>query len=185
MYRSHSAHRTRADTHLVVTWRKLIAIVGTIAIAGCGSSEPDAQPTVARGEATVIEVIDGDTLRLAIAQRNEVVRLIGINTPETKHPTKGVQCYGREATAFLASFLPPGTKVRVERDSEARDSYRRLLLYIFVTTEGGERFVNLEIVARGFATPLSIEPNVRYQSHFVEAAFDAERNERGLWRACR
>lgn len=168
-----------------MTWRKLIAVTGTIVIAGCGSPEPDSQPTVARGEATVIEVIDGDTLRLAIAQHNEVVRLIGINTPETKHPTKGVQCYGREATLFLTGLLPPGTKVRVERDSEARDSYRRLLLYIFVSAEGGERFVNLEIVARGFATTLSIEPNVRYQSHFVEAAFDAERNGRGLWHACR
>lgn len=168
-----------------MTRRKLVAIVGLITITGCGSPEPHSQPAIARGEATVVEVIDGDTLRLAIAQRNETVRLIGINTPETKHPTRGVECFGPEATAFLAGLLPPGTTVRVERDSEARDSYRRLLLYIFVSSEGGERFVNLEIVARGFAAPLSIEPNVRYQSHFVEAAFTAERNGRGLWRACR
>jgi endonuclease YncB( thermonuclease family) len=58
------------------------------------------------------------------------------------------------------------------------------LLYVFVVTPSGERFVNLELVARGYATPLSIEPNTRYQQFFVDAAFDAQRHSRGLWGAC-
>jgi len=135
-------------------------------------------------EATVLEVIDGDTLRLDLDGSRESVRLIGVNTPETKHPTKGVECFGPEASAFLARWLQPGTRVRVERDLEARDTYRRLLLYIFVDTSSGQRFVNLELVARGFATPLSIEPNTRYQQFFVDAAFDAQRHSRGLWGEC-
>jgi micrococcal nuclease len=107
-----------------------------------------------------------------------------VNTPETKHPTKGVECFGPQASAFLTHWLKPGTRVRVERDTEARDTYRRLLLYVFVATPAGERFVNLELVARGFATALSIEPNTKYQEMFVEAAFDAQRDSRGLWGAC-
>ena len=135
-------------------------------------------------EATVLEVIDGDTVRLDLDGSHESVRLIGVNTPETKHPTKGVECFGPEASAFLARWLQPGTRVRVERDLEARDAYRRLLLYVFVDTSAGQRFVNLELVARGFASPLSIEPNTRYQQFFVDAAFDAQRHSRGMWGAC-
>jgi micrococcal nuclease len=135
-------------------------------------------------DATVLEVVDGDTLRLDLDGSRESVRLIGVNTPETKHPTKGVECFGPEASAFLARWLQPGTRVRVERDLEARDAYRRLLLYVFVDTSSGQRFVNLELVARGFATPLSIEPNTRYQQFFVDAAFDAQRHSRGMWGAC-
>ena len=135
-------------------------------------------------EATVLEVIDGDTVRLDLEGSRESARLIGVNTPETKHPTKGVECFGPEASAFLARWLQPGTRVRVERDLEARDAYRRLLLYVFVDTSAGQRFVNLELVARGFATPLSIEPNTRYQQFFVDAAFDAQQHSRGMWGAC-
>ncbi|NCV47777.1 MAG: nuclease, partial [Actinobacteria bacterium] len=80
----------------------------------------------------VIDTIDGDTLRADIAGVRETIRLIGVDTPETKHPTKRAQCYGPEATQFLAALLPPGTRVRIERDAEARDPYGRLLLYLFI-----------------------------------------------------
>jgi micrococcal nuclease len=132
----------------------------------------------------VLEVIDGDTIRLDLGGSRQNVRLIGVNTPETKHPTKGVECFGPEASAFLERLLRPGTTVRVERDLEARDAYRRLLLYVFLDTPSGERFVNLELVARGFATPLSIEPNTRYREFFVDAAFDAQQHSRGMWSRC-
>lgn len=168
-----------------MTCRRLILLGCAAALVGCGSPRTETKDTASYDTATVLEVIDGDTVRLSIADREETARLIGIDTPETKHPTKPVECFGPQAAAFLAGLLPAGTTVRVERDSEARDSYRRLLLYVFVDTPRGERFVNLEIVARGYATPLSIEPNVRYQSHFVQASFDAERNGRGLWSSCR
>ncbi|MFM8956229.1 MAG: thermonuclease family protein, partial [Actinomycetota bacterium] len=98
--------------------------------------------------AVVVEVIDGDTVRLQLGDAREDVRLIGIDTPETKHPTKPVECFGPEASAFLARLLPVGATLRVERDMEGRDSYRRLLLYLVLPTSEGERFVNLELVAR-------------------------------------
>jgi len=170
-------HAARPTTRLAV----LLATPLTL-LTGCGHSPT---PTTSPDRAIVVEVVDGDTVRLQLGDTREDVRLIGIDTPETKHPTKPVECFGPEASAFLTRLLPIGTALRVERDIEGRDSYRRLLLYLFLPTSDGERFVNLELVARGFATPLSIEPNTRYQRHFVAAAFDAQQHSRGLWDACK
>ena len=56
-------------------------------------------------------VVDGDTIDIAIGGNTERVRLIGINTPETKHPTKGMECFGPEASAYTEQLLPKGTKL--------------------------------------------------------------------------
>ncbi|MFA5774872.1 MAG: thermonuclease family protein [Ilumatobacteraceae bacterium] len=130
----------------------------------------------------VADVIDGDTVDLTIAGHSQRVRLIGIDTPETKHPEKPVQCFGPEATRFTASLLAKGTEVRIERDAEARDSYDRLLVYLFRTSDN--LFVNLQIVQQGFARVLTIEPNTTYMGEFVTAARDARVNNRGLWNEC-
>lgn len=132
---------------------------------------------------TVIDVIDGDTVDLAIAGHRQRVRLIGIDTPETKHPNKPVQCYGPQATLFTESLLTDGTEVRIERDAEARDAYDRLLVYLYRTSDN--MFVNLQIVLQGFARVLTIEPNTTYMDKFVTASRDAHLNNRGLWQACR
>jgi micrococcal nuclease len=133
----------------------------------------------------VIEVIDGDTVRLRIGARSEVVRLLGIDTPETKHPTKGEQCFGRAASEYLTRLLPVGTRLRLERDVEARDAYGRLLLYLHLAHDDAEVFVNRHLVARGFARVLIIEPNVHYREDLVAAAFNAQRRALGLWDACK
>ena len=74
--------------------------------------------------AKVQRAIDGDTIELA---NGEKVRYIGIDTPETKHPEKGVEYYGQEA--YLANKnLVEGKEVRLEFDVQERDKYGRLLL---------------------------------------------------------
>ena len=145
---------------------------------GC-TKESDAEVQIG----IVAEVIDGDTVDLTIAGNRQRVRLIGIDTPETKHPEKPVQCYGPKATRFTESLLANGTEVRIERDAEARDSYDRLLVYLFRTSDN--LFVNLQIVQEGFARVLTIEPNTIYMGEFVTAARDARDNNRGLWQECR
>ena len=160
-------------------------------IAGCGVNSPDVStpppdsPIEHVGTAVVEEVVDGDTIRLRIDGSTETVRLIAIDTPETKHPTKRVECFGPEASSFLETLLVTDTTVRVERDVEPRDAYGRLLLYVFLRTNAGEMLVNREVVLRGFARPLMIEPNTRYQQQIVAAAFDAQRHARGLWKHCK
>lgn len=172
----------RFNVHKTATASALVLLV----VASCSSVGGEtAEQNHTADRATVIDVVDGDTVRLHIDGHQESVRLIGIDTPETKHPTKGVQCFGPQASDFMTRLLPAGTELRIERDVEARDSYDRLLLYLFAATPDGERFINLELVTRGYARPLSIEPNVRYRRLFVDAAIDAERNLRGLWRVCK
>lgn len=170
-------HITRKMLGMRVPWiTSSLAVL--LAVAGCGQSRNSVAHI-----ATVIEVIDGDTVDLSIDGHRQRVRLIGVNTPETKHPNKPVQCYGHEATVFTESLLPHGTKVRLERDAEARDTYDRLLVYVYRNFDN--MFINLELVRQGFAHVLTIEPNVAYMDKFVAAARDAQSNNRGLWQACR
>ena len=138
------------------------------------------------GRATVTSVIDGDTIDVDIGGRTERVRLIGIDTPETKQPDSPIECYGPEASAFTASLLPVGMAVRIERDIVGRDDYGRLLGYVHLVDADGQptTFVNLEIVEQGYATPLSIEPNSAFARDFAAAARRAERSDLGLWAAC-
>ena len=158
--------------------------IAVLALA-LGSAACDSPPPPPPTHAVVIDTIDGDTLRADIAGVRETIRLIGVDTPETKHPTKRAQCYGPEATQFLAALLPPGTRVRIERDAEARDPYGRLLLYLFIARGNGELLTSHALIAAGMARPLVIEPNVRYRTELVAAAFAAQRDARGLWGACR
>ena len=148
-------------------------------LSSCSTTSSSQDPNAA----TVRSVIDGDTIDISISGRTERVRLIGINTPETKHPTKGIECFGPEASAYLEQLLPKGTRLRVERDIEARDIYGRLLLYIYVADT--DLFVNLELVARGFAQPMVFEPNTAHKLEFAHAATQAERSNIGMWQACR
>jgi micrococcal nuclease len=126
--------------------------------------------------------VDGDTIIVHAGGKSERVRLIGIDTPETKKEGTPVQCYGPEASAFTETLLPAGTALHLERDVVARDDYNRLLAYVYREADG--MFVNLEIMRRGFARPLTIEPNTAHASEFIDAARTAESGNVGLWGQC-
>lgn len=149
------------------------------------SGAPSARPAGTAGalapNATLVKVVDGDTIDVRIDGTKERVRLIGIDTPETKKPNTPVQCYGPEASAFTTSLLPVGTDVYLERDVEARDKYDRLLAYVYLT-DG--TFVNLQIMREGYAHVLTIPPNVAHADEFVQAARDARAAGAGLWSRC-
>lgn len=128
-------------------------------------------------------VVDGDTIDVVINGDEERIRLIGIDTPETKKRNSPIECFGPEASAFTESLLPVGTPVRIERDIVNRDDYGRLLGYVYRTEDG--IFVNYEIMRQGFAQPLSISPNDLYAQLFADAARAAQADGAGLWAACR
>lgn len=170
--------------------RFLAALVVVLLVLGAcgrgGASNASGAPPDA-GAATVVEVVDGDTVRVRFAGRSssspsESVRLIGIDTPETHGPGGLRECFGAEASARLASLLPRGTEVRLERDVEARDRYARLLAYVYRKRDG--LFVNLALAKDGFAATLSIPPNVAHAADFTAAAADARDAGRGLWGRC-
>ena len=133
------------------------------------------------GTAIVRKVVDGDTIEVRVGNRNETVRLLGIDTPETVHPNKPVECFGPEASARAKDLLPRGTTVRIERDVEARDHFGRLLLYVFI----GEQMVNELLLREGLARPLAIEPNTAFAARFERVANEARSAAVGLWASCR
>ena len=130
-------------------------------------------------DTTVQRVVDGDTL---VVSGNHHIRLIGVDTPETKDPRRPVQCFGREASAFLTSLLPRGTKVRLVGDVDQQDQYDRTLAYVYRLPDG--LFVNAELVRNGYAHVLTISPNVAHADEFVALAAEARDASRGLWSAC-
>ncbi|HTN78929.1 MAG TPA: thermonuclease family protein [Acidimicrobiales bacterium] len=149
-----------------------------LAACGGGSSGSKLEP----GQAVVQRVVDGDTVVVHVGGRDERVRLIGVDTPETVDPRKPVQCFGKEASAHTKSLLPPGTVVRLERDVEPRDRYDRLLAYVYRVSDG--LFVNLELARDGYAQQLTIPPNVAYVDQIRAAVADARREGKGLWSSC-
>ena len=157
----------------------LLLFTYALLLSGCNNDSSVISPN----SATVKHVVDGDTIDIAIGGNTERVRLIGVNTPETKHPTKGVECFGPEASAYTEKLLPAGTKLRVERDVEARDKYGRLLLYVYIANSNV--FVNLDLVLKGYARPMVFEPNTAHKTDFAQAATQAELHNVGLWQACR
>ena len=132
---------------------------------------------------SVVErVVDGDTIIAKIRDRSETVRLIGVDAPESVAPTRPVQCFGREASLFLAALLPAGIEITLVRDAEARDVYDRLLGYVVRSRDG--LFVNLELVAAGYAAALHFPPNDQYADVLDRAQAEAVASGRGLWSAC-
>lgn len=163
--------------------RRLRLVVGLGLAPAAGACGCDAAPTARDGHAVVVEVVDGDTVVVDVAGRQEHARLLGIDTPEVYVDAgERPECYGPEASAFTKELLPAGTPVRLERDVVGRDDYGRLLVYVYRAADG--QMVNEAIVAGGFATPLSIAPNGAHAARFVAAARAAEAAGLGLWGAC-
>jgi len=127
---------------------------------------------------TVRRVVDGDTL---VLENKERVRLIGVDTPETKHPRKPVEYYGKEATAFTKKMVQ-GKRVRLEFDQANahighKDRYRRTLAYVFL--EDGT-FLNAEIIKQGYGFAYTRFP-FKYMDEFRRYQREAREQNRGLW----
>ncbi len=173
----------RALTSAIAT---AVAVTLLVALASCTHRRaPKAVPTPdgPAAPATVIHVVDGDTVDLRLSGgATERARLLGIDTPETVKPNTPVQCYGPEASARTKALLPPGTAVGIQRDREARDRYGRLLVYLWRSSD--RLFVNRALVAGGFARTLSIEPNTAHRADLAASAGNARQQRRGLWASC-
>jgi len=118
-------------------------------------------------------VVDGDTI---ILDGYERVRLLGVDTPETKHPKKPVQYFGKEAYEFTKRMVE-GKKVRLEYDWQRKDKYGRTLAYVFL--EDGT-FLNAEIIKQGYGFAYTRYP-FKYLEEFRKYERNARENGRGLW----
>jgi micrococcal nuclease len=157
---------------MIFRWRGWCLVLLLILLPAPVSSQSD--PAVVQ----VVRVIDGDTIQVCcIARKREKVRYIGINTPETKHPTKGVEYYGKEAAKANRKLVEDKTVI-LTFDVEQRDRYGRLLAYVFL--EDGT-FVNAWLVEHGFAQVMTVPPNVKHQELFLKIQREAREGRRGLW----
>jgi len=127
----------------------------------------------------VTEVFDGDTIEVVRSGVTETVRLLGIDTPETHHPTKPVGCFGPEASDFSTRYLL-GQMITLEYDIEPLDIYGRRLAYVILR---GRNF-NQVLLRAGFARLLVIAPNRAHGHDFLAAELFARHHRRGLWAAC-
>ncbi len=126
----------------------------------------------------VTRVVDGDTIIVGARER---VRLIGVDTPETKHPQKPVEYFGREASAFTKKMVQ-GRRVRLEFDQANsqiahKDRYKTTLAYVFL--EDGT-FLNAEIVKQGYGHAYTRFP-FKYLDEFRRYEREASKQHRGLW----
>src|SRR5829696_5122710 len=133
----------------------------------------------ASASAYVTRVVDGDTIEVRLGGREEDVRYIGVDTPETVKPGEPVQCFGPQASQFNHRLVER-ERVRLVFGAERRDVYGRLLAYVYL----GERFVNADLLRRGLARTLTIPPNDRFASRFEGLELAAARAGHGLWSAC-
>jgi micrococcal nuclease len=130
----------------------------------------------------VSKEVDGDTIHVRISGRDEKVRFIGINTPETHGPGGLRECFGQEASTRMTELLPVGTPVNLVADVDLRDRYGRLLAYVYRSRD--HLFVNLAMVQQGYAEAYTFPPNVAHVDEFVSAAAKARDAGRGLWSKC-
>ncbi len=121
-------------------------------------------------KATLIKVIDGDTLLVKIDRKKEKVRLIGIDCPEKGEPYF-------EKARDLARRLTEGQEIRLYRDVSERDRYGRLLRYVYTD----HTFLNAELVARGYARAVAYSPDLKYFFFFLQLEKEAQKQKRGIY----
>jgi micrococcal nuclease len=137
------------------------------------------RPADALGPYAVTRVVDGDTDEVSIDGRSVKLRLIGIDTPETKDPRKPVQCFGQEASARAETLLT-GRKVWIEYDTsqDRRDRYGRDLVYVWLDDH---TMFNEVMVRDGFAHEYTYDRPYRYQAQFLSAQTKAKAAGLGFW----
>ncbi|WP_196237798.1 thermonuclease family protein [Calidifontibacillus erzurumensis] len=127
--------------------------------------------------AVVTKVVDGDTIDVTFDNKEERVRLLLVDTPETKHPTKPVQPFGPEAYQFTKQTLE-GKKVRLELDVSERDKYGRLLAYVWID----DKMFNEMLLEKGLARVAYVfAPNTKYVDRFYEIQKKAQKEGVGIW----
>ena len=167
-------HRTTRPQGALRACRIRSYVAALAVLAGLAGAPALAQT----GTAQVDRVIDGDTISVTLDGDRYTVRLTGVDTPETTHPTRGVEPYGPEAAAYTTARLT-GATVRLIRDpaGDDHDAYGRLVRYVVLAS--GEN-VNATLIREGLATAIRAFPYSR-QREFLQLEAQARRARRGLW----
>lgn len=139
----------------------------------------------------VSDIVDGDTYKILIQNKEFKVRLLGIDTPESSnnpktrrdsqrdgHDVQDIITLGKLATEFVHNYLNEGDSIRLELDFEHFDRYDRILAYVYLM-DG--RMMNEILIREGYAYLMTYPPNVKYEEVFREAFREGRESKRGLW----
>ncbi len=148
-------------------------------------------PLHAKQTTTVVRVVDGDTLKIRYWGKDESIRLIGIDTPESRANKKAkkdakrsgldiktITSMGKRTTEYVESLVKTGDLLAIEFGTQRWDKCVRLLSYFYLSNG---KMLNEEIVKAGYANVMTIPPNVKYQDRFLRAYKEARVRKRGLW----
>jgi micrococcal nuclease len=145
---------------------------------------PGLAPTGQTEAGTVVRVVDGDTIIVRLRGRDERVRYIGMDTPESVKPDSPVEPFGKEAAAENRRLVA-GRTVTLERDVSDRDQYGRLLRHVWLgpdqAPDGRWLLVGLELVRLGYAQAYTYPPDVKYADLILAAQRAAREAGLGLW----
>ena len=155
----------------------ILAVIIILKVEGLRNPLEKNQP----GLYSVTEFIDGDTIAVNMNGTVEIIRMIGVDTPETHRPETPVQCYGVEASNYTKQLIGKN-KVRLQADplNTNRDRYNRLLRYVYLP-DGA--LLESKIISEGYGFAYTQFPFQR-AAEFEGLENQAERSKKGLWGAC-
>jgi micrococcal nuclease len=167
-----------------MTVRRVLCALGVLVVlVGVVSGPHPAHAEMTTLNGSVVGVVDGDTLRVKLeGGAVEVVRLRGLDAPESRHPTRPVGCFGPEATARLGVLAAPGAPVELGIEGPERDRFGRLLAYVW--RENAMLMLNEQMLAEGYAVVLPDLLTPPFAEQFSHAQEVAQSNRLGLWSAC-
>ena len=181
-----------------------LVLAAALAVAACGGGAPTPgpagssapgpatpppvpgapdRPTGPTQEATLVRVVDGDTIRVIVGGVEERVRYIGIDTPELNTSSAATPDPYAEAATDANARLLAGGRLVLEKDVSERDRYGRLLRDVWIERDGAWTLVNLALVADGYAQVSTYPPDVKYVDALLAAQRAAREQGRGLWGA--
>ncbi|WP_188647453.1 thermonuclease family protein [Marinithermofilum abyssi] len=157
-------------------------IFALVALAGCSFNQdmPVKAPAIDstnRTEVKLLEHIDGDTTKFNVDGKEETVRYLLYDTPETRHPDLGKQPLGPEASDYVKKLLTEADKIELEFDVEKRDKYDRMLAYVYVDGKS----VQEEVLKKGLARVGYIYESRRHLDDFRKAEDIAQEKKIGVW----
>lgn len=150
-----------------------------ISVLSCSGTDSN-QPLTQNGNWFVSRVVDGDTFFATNNGQKEKIRLIGVDAPEARNVGKKKKHpFGKISSQYLKDLIE-NKYVRLELDIDQRDQYGRLLAYVYLMNG---TFVNAELVRLGYATVMTVPPNVKFADKFLELQKEAREKKLGFWGA--
>lgn len=130
-------------------------------------------------QVTLKDTVDGDTAKFIMDGKTITARFLGIDTPETVHPDKGVEAYGPEASNYTKETLTNAKTIELEFDNKAdkQDKYNRYLVWVWA--DG--KLVQEELIKQGLASTYMLQDNYNYAARLQEAEETAKEGKIGIW----